>query len=335
MHPPDPQRARIQDLLSTSSSPLRHALIDLGIEAVLSQRLSVVLGHAALPDLIVQGMDRANVERIARRHVVPAVTRVQHRLATSDETLRQFLTHDAEATLRALVASGKGPRFQWLRGAVDPADLQRLIAPIVQHVLTSFVAKLPIPGLAPGSRGESSATPRPRNPGSIVGMLGKQVARGASQIAGGLGLQQVVRDFSQSAADEIRSAVLDRLRSEEGKQITERIRERVLGRILSTKATVIVDDFLRVSPAEVARIAEGAVSRTRDLTLFSDLLAGEVRAVLAEIGGRPVRDVLEEANLLEGVRALARAAVEPGVVDLVRGEAFGAWLDELLAESRA
>jgi hypothetical protein len=306
----------------------------MAFDHAVGQPLSVVLDHPALADAITKALVQGNAERVARRHVMPAVLRVQERLGAAQVTVRDFLSEDAEAALRALVASGKGPRFVWLRGAIDPADLQKLITPIVQQVLTTFVTKLPIPGFS-GSGKSPSPSSRPPGPGGLVGMIGKQVAKGASQLAGGLGLQQIVRDFSQSAAAEIRTAVIDRLKSDEGREILLRIRERVLDRVLGTRASQIVDDFLRVSPAEVARIAEGAVSHTRNLPIFREILAGEIRATLSELGLRSVRDVLEEAHLLEAIRTFALAGLDPAMAEMIKSEAFAQWLGELLARAGA
>jgi hypothetical protein len=328
----DTQGARIQSLLAAPGSPLRERVLRMTFDHAVGQPLSIVIEHPELADAITNALVQGNVERVARRHVMPAVTRVQERLGAAQVTVRDFLSDDAEAALRALVASGRGPRFVWMRGAIDPADLQKLITPIVQQVLTSFVTKLPIPGLSGSGKSPSPST-RPPGPGGLVGMIGKQVAKGASQLAGGLGLQQIVKDFSQSAAAEIRGAIVDRLKSEEGREILLRIRDRVLDRVLGTRAGQIVDDFLRVSPAEVARIAEGAVSHTRTLPVFREILAGEIRATMAELGARSVRDVLEEAHLLEAIRTFAIATLDPAVAEMIKSEAFGDWLGELLVQT--
>jgi hypothetical protein len=132
---------------------------------------------------------------------------------------------------------------------------------------------------------------------------------------------------------EIRQAVIDRMKSDEGRAVMARIRTRVLDRILHTKATRIVDDLLRASPEDVARVAEGAVSHTRELRLFRDILAGEIQATLEALGTRSLADVLAETQLLEPVRAIALAAVEPAIVDLVKTDAFGRWLESLLLAS--
>jgi hypothetical protein len=328
------QRSRIQALLAAETSPLRLELLRLVFDALAAQPLSSVMGEPDLAGLIARGLARDNIERITRRHVLPAVARVQKRLANADERVRDLLPKDAEVTLRALVASGKGPRFAWLKGAIDPNDLQKLITPIVQHVLTSFVTKLPIPGLSSSGGGSGSGSGGGSGGlGGFVGKIGKQVSKGASQLAGGLGLQQVVRDFSQSATIEVRAATVERLRSDEGREIMRRIRDRVLDHVLAARANEVVDDFLRASPQQIGRIAEGAVSHVRDLQFFRDILTGEIQAALAEVGARSLRDLLDEMGLLDGVRKVALDAVEPGLVDLVRTDAFGDWLDRILAQS--
>jgi hypothetical protein len=333
----DTQRSRIQACLAAEVSPLRAELAGMGFDAFVAQPCSIVLGDPDLPALIVRGVALDNVERITHRHVLPAVARVQGRLASADERVRDLLSEDAEAALRALVASGKGPRFSWLKGAVDPADLQKLIAPILQQVLTTFVTRLPIPGVtgaAGGSKDSSTGAEggRATGLGGWVGKIGKQVSKGASSLAGGLGLQNVVRDFSQSAVAEVRAAVVTRLKSQEGRDITRRIRDRVLEQVLKAPVNEVVDDFLRVSPAEVGRVAQGAVARVGERPFFRDILEGEIRAALAELGDRPLRELLEEMGLLEGTRKLAIGAAEPGLAALARTDAFCDWLDRLLAD---
>jgi hypothetical protein len=340
----DPRRVRMQALLAAEASPLRTELLRMGFAALASQPVAVVLADPELPSIVYRALALESVERITRRHVLPGVLRVQGRLGKAHETVQDLLSPDAEKALRALIDAGKGPRFKWLAGAIDPADMQRLLSPVVQQVLTNFASKLPIPGVQGGGSG---STPPPSGKGtSLVGLIGKQVSRSASQLAevgksvmGGLGselerrMQALARDFSQGAVGEVRAAVIDRLRSEEGREITGRIRKRILERVLMTEVHVIVDDVLRLPLDQVGRVAEGAVAHTAGTGLFRDALQAELKAVLDEIGQRTLADLLAEAGLLEGVEGLAIRATEPGLVALFRSEPFGDFLDRLLAAS--
>jgi uncharacterized protein with ATP-grasp and redox domains len=90
---------------------------------------------------------------------------------------------------------------------------------------------------------------------------------------------------------------------------------------------------------EIGNIIRGGISSRFFIGDVYDIVRG-ARQVLyvadnaGEIGfDSLVIDVLEEMGLLEGVRKLAIGAVEPGLVELMRADAFGGWLDRLLDQS--
>jgi hypothetical protein len=336
------QRERMQELLSIDPSPERAALLRLGFDALAGEPLSALLAQPGLSALIASALTEDNAQRVAERHVLKAAERTKARLASAPELVRDGMPEVAQERLFALVASGKGPRFAWLSGAIDPADLRQLLAPVVQQVLAQFVAKLPIPGLGsspPGAAGGGGL-------GGLVGMLGKQVQKSASQLAdvgksvmGGLSselqnrLSALTRDFSQTAISEFRTAVTERLKSDEGREIVARIRDRAVKHVLAARLGDIVDDFMRIPPDEVARIATSVIGHQPQQALFRDLLDGEIQAALAELGQRSLLDLLSEAGIADQARAFCTAAVEPGLKRLVNSADFAAWLDDLLAKS--
>src|SRR6478752_501126 len=123
------QRTKIQALLSAEASPLRDQLLTLTFDAITSQPLSGLLSDPGLVPLIFKALTAENAERIAERHVLPIIARVDGAFAGKPERLKDALTDAAEQQLRAIVASGKGPRLGWLKGAVDPDDIRLLVAP--------------------------------------------------------------------------------------------------------------------------------------------------------------------------------------------------------------
>jgi hypothetical protein len=335
------QRERIQDLLTRDPSPERAELLSLGFAALAGEPLAALVGDPRLPALIASTLTRDNAQRLAEQHLLTAARRVQARLGTASERVRDTMPQDAQEKLAALVHAGKGPRFAWLKGAIDPADLRQLLAPVVQQVLSQFTAKLPIPGLGGGS----GSSP-PAGLGGLVGMLGKQVQKGASQLAdvgksviGGLGaefqnrLSALTRDFSQTAVSEFRSALGERLDSEEGKQIVQRIRDRVVAHVLDTRLALIVDDLMQLPLDEVSLIAAGVVGQQPGLALFREILDAELAGLLGELGQRSLLELLTEAGVADEARAFCVGAVEPGLKKLVASDAFGAWLDRLLAST--
>jgi hypothetical protein len=338
------QRRKIQALLAADASPLREELVALSFDAIVAQPVAVVLGDAGLVPLIYGALTRDNAARVAERHVLPAIERIDAALSARPERLRDAMPEPAQDALRAVVHSGKGPRFGWLRGAIDPAEIRQLVAPAVQQVLIQFTTKLPIPGLgqvAGGGGGGGGGL------GGLVGMIGKQVQRSAGQLAdvgksviGGLGselerrMQQMARDFTQTAITDFRAALEARMKSDEGRQIVLRIRDRVVEHILSAKLQEISQDLMHLPKAQIAAIVADELDYLPKQVWFREILEAEVAAVLAAIGERSLRELLEEAGLLDEARALTLRAAAPAVRALASSEAFGAWLDRLLEQSK-
>jgi hypothetical protein len=331
------QRAKIQELLAAEQSPLRDELLRLGFDALATVPLASLSSAAALAELVCAALTRENVEHMAVRHVLPAAERISAALSGAPEVLRDALSPAAESRLRAIVASGQGPRFGWLKGAIDPEDFRQLLAPVVQQVLVQFTAKLPLPGLTGAPSGSL---------GGLVGRLGKQVQKSAGQLAdvgksmmSGIGgelerrMQIVARDFSQTATSEFRLALLDRLRSAEGKAIVARIRDRVLEYALAAKFEDVAVDFMRLPASDIGAFAAELMGGLPERPLFRRVLQLEIEGVFAELEQRSLADILAEAGILDAARLQIAAAVEPGLKRLVQSQAFGLWLERLLSES--
>jgi len=336
---------RIQTLLSGDDSKERAELVWLAFEAIASQPVSLLLSDHELVPLLLSALTHDNAARVAVRHILPATSRVGEELKRAEQRLRDLLPEAAQHELIRIVVSGRGPRLTWLKGALDPADLRELFAPVVQRVLVQFSAKLPIPGLGAAGAGAGAAGGAL---GGLVGMLGKQVQKSASQFAdvgksvmGGLGselerrMQSLARDFSQTAIGELRTAVEERLRSPEGQAILLRMRDRAIEHVLDAKLSDMAVDFMRTPFDALAEVAPSIVVHQREHPLLSALLTMEVSAALEVLGQRSLQDVLMEAGLYESSRDLTLRIIDPGAKALFASETFGAWLARLLDAAKA
>lgn len=330
------QRTKIQALLSAEGSPLREKLLSLSFDAITAQPLSTVFSDPGLVPLIYKALTAENAERIAERHVLPIFARLEASFAGKPQRLKDGLSSDAEAQLRSLVASGKGPRLLWLKGAVDPDDIRQLVAPVVQQVLIQFASKLPIPGMG-GGGGSSSGSGSGGGLGGLVGMIGKQVQRSAGQLAdvGKSVLNGVARDFSQTAITEFKTALGVRMKSPEGRQIVQRIRDRVVDRVIVGKLHDVIVDFRHLPEQEIAGVVAKVLGHLPGQPWFREIIEAEVAEALSVVGTRSLAELLQESSLLDEARALVLVAVEPGVRVLAASDAFGAWVEQLLAESSA
>ena len=333
------QVAKMQALLCAEDSPLRQDLLGLGFDALSALPVSVLFGEVNVVPLVLEALTTANAERVSERHVLPAVARVLYHFESRRESLSELLPETARQPLREIVARGEGPRFEWLDGAVEPADVRALFAPLVQQLLLQFAARLPLGGLAGQAAAHSGL-------GGFVGRIGKQVQKGAGQLAdvgkavfSGIGgeverrLQSVAHEFSETAAGEFRTALLARLQSPEGKVLSRKLRDGVLEHVLRSSADQVFADLGRLPAEDIAQVVSATLGHLSEQSWFRELLEGELRAVIETLGDTPVREVLREAGLFERTRAYSLAAVDPGLSELLRSESFAAWLQRLLEES--
>jgi hypothetical protein len=330
------QRTKIQSLLSADASPLRDELLTLVFDAITAQPLSGLLSDPGLAPLILKALTAENADRIAERHVLPIIARLDAAFVGKPERLKDGLSEEGEKLLRAIVASGKGPRLLWLKGAVDPDDIRQLVAPVVQQVLIQFASKLPIPGLSGGGSSGGGGSGG-GGLGGLVGMIGKQVQRSAGQLAdvGKNVMNGIARDFSQTAISEFRTALGVRMKSDEGKKIVLRIRERVVDRVIAGKLTDVIVDFRHLPEKDIAGVVAKVLHHLPQQPWFQQIIEAEVREALAVVGERSLAELLVEAGLLVEARALVVATVAPGVKALAASDAFAGWVDRLLAESSA
>jgi hypothetical protein len=111
------------------------------------------------------------------------------------------------------------------------------------------------------------------------------------------------------------------------------MRARVLEHALAAKVELVAADFLQLPLHEIAAFSSELIGELPVRPLFRRLLQLEVDGVLEELEQRSLRDLLQEAGLLEGARAQALAALAPGLRELFASQSFGDWLERLLDES--
>jgi hypothetical protein len=330
------QAHKIQTLLAASDSAHRSQLIALVFDGITARKVGDSIDRALLIEGIYQGLTAATADTIASRHVLPALDRIASSFDGKEERLRDLIGSEAERQISAIVQSGKGPRFAWLKNVVDPDDIRQLIAPVIQQLLFAFVNKLPIPGLGGGGGSSGGGDRKPRGVGGLVGAIGKQVSRSMGDLAdvGRSVMGNVVRDFSQTATTEFRVALRDRMKTPEGQKIVERIRERVVVNVLKARADAVIKDFMHLPRPEIARAVAVSIQHLRAQPVFRAVLESELNAVFDELEKRTLGELLSEIGVLDATRKQVLSAVDPILKDVVAGDGFAAWLDKLLADAQ-
>ncbi|MCB9611768.1 MAG: hypothetical protein H6722_04860 [Sandaracinus sp.] len=289
-----------------SDETLRREGVTLVVDAALARPLSEVVDLTGLSALAEAVLLRPIGERSIRDHVSPGFERLRDTVRERETKVGDLLPADAADELERLLLATPFPRFEWAREAVDPKQLEKLFAPILQDLLMQFVGKLP-----------------------GVGAL-SAFARVGGKAAGALGpAKTIAADFSKSALASLRDAFSARLASDEGRALVEEIRAHAFRHVLGVPVDTILADFDRLPWREVAAVAPGIAEHDLRSALGHAVLRQEVAAFLEVEGARTVEDLLEEAGALADVRAYLRVQGEGVLALLLASDDFGAWLAKL------
>jgi hypothetical protein len=330
-------RTRIVTALVEGDGSLRRAGMELIVDHVLAEPLSTWLDVDSLTRLIVDALSHGNSARTIERHVLPGLARVQAALGASGERVGDAVPEQAHADIDALVTHPGGPRFAWLRGALDRDKLRVLIAPALQEVLVSFAARIPLAGREGGGGGAASIA------AGLVGQFGRSTGERlrnlGKSVADGLGvdieakLRDAARDASQGAVSVLERAITARMATPEGEKLVAALARSVLEHVLATPISVILEDLDRLPLEAAVRIAAPILEHDVARELWRTIIREEVRAVLVLEGARSVRELLEEAGLLRQVRTLILERADRVAHEFFRSQGFAAWLDRLLTSA--
>lgn len=321
--------------LSGEESAHRRAFLALAVDHTLEEPLSTFLYPDELAKLLVDVLTDTNAEALIEREIGPARARTLAHFQETGETPRDILPADLPDQVVEIISRGERPRAEWARGAVDPAPLRALLAPIVQNVLMSFAKKLPIPGL----QGEAEPAPQDKRGGGLGASLRKRAGSIADMGKAALGgisgeierkLQVTVREFSQQALTEVRGAIRERLQSDEGRKVTRELRAALVERFLDTPIHVLLEDGDRAPVDELLALAPAIVAHNRVRPQLRSFIEREIAFYLERDGATPIGELLDVYELREPLKARLLDELDPPVTRFIQSEGFERWLGDLL-----
>lgn len=332
---------RIVERLRVSGSPERAELAQQLVEHLLSQRLRDLVTPEELWPILLATLTRENLARDVTRHVQAGVRRYSAHVAQAPERVGDLMPEEARASLRAQLEQPTGARARWSRGAVDPALLKRLLAPVWVQLLVNFAKRIPLPGLGAGSMAQASGAASAGR--GIAGMLGRSVQQRAERLVGagrsaleGLGIDvekkllAAARDFSDGAMSIFGEALRERLRSPEGREIVVQIKHGVLEHVLRTKLSDIDRDAVALPLAPYIDLAPPVVAHALHVPFVRKFIEGEIESFFALEGDRPVAELLDELGALDPVRTWLVKRAGDQLASYCESEAFGSWLSKLV-----
>jgi len=329
--------SRVLERLTRSDSPLREELVTLAVDHVLGLRLRDAVELERVRTIVLSALSEASVQRVVEQHVRPGYQRQAQAVVGSAVVVGALVPDAARAGMHAIAAKLRLPRARWAQKAFDPALVRALLAPVWTQVLMSFATRLPIPGLA-GVVGQGTAS------AGVTGLLartamqraGKLVDRGKN-VMGSLGLDvdkrlaDAARGFSDSAAQIFRTALQERLASDEGRALVARIASGAIDHVLATKLEDLQADLDELPVDDVFALVPRVIAYAAQTAYVQDITRRELDSYLALEGDRTLTALLDELGILEPTRS---ALIERGTAhttSLLQSPRFADWLQRALS----
>lgn len=317
---------RVISRLSDSDSPHLRKGVELAVDYVLAQKVKQLVDPDEAVDLITDLIAGTNVARLTERHINPGRERMLAHFRSTEETVNQLTPEGTLERIETILRNGDYPRAGWASGAIKREHVKTLLSPVIQEVLLAFTRKLPIPG---GS-GDSSSSSKKKSRfgiGSSIMDLGKGVLGDLQER-----FQAIAKDFSSQAIADAKVAALTQLASDEGRQTLREMRDALVEQFMTTKVIDLLEDTERLPIENLLDLVPSIADHNRVREEFTSYVRGEVEALIAKEGDRPIQELLEENGLLVKVRALIIEQAARQASELFETNAAKKWIEDLLAE---
>ncbi len=332
--------ALILERLTGSHSSPRSELAQLVVDQALSQRLRDAVDLEQLRAAVLAGFTSDNLRRVVDRHAAPAFERYTRVVATHAARVGLLVSPLAHQKLHAAVRAFRLPRARWADNSLDPALVKQLLRPVWTQVLLNFAKRLPIPGVAAAGSRSPGAAP---GGGKVTGFIARSVHQGAEKLIdrgrsamGGIGaeverrLAAAARDFSDTAAQAFRASLLERLQSDEGRELLGQVLAGFVDHVLRTRFADLQADVDVLPVAEIFDLVPDLLAFAARSGFVQEIVERELTEWLATQGDRSIRELLEEYGLLAELRPVLIRRVDAVTAGLLSSPAFATWLTTLL-----
>jgi hypothetical protein len=154
-----------------------------------------------------------------------------------------------------------------------------------------------------------------------MGGLGAEVERRLSAAA---------RDFSDTAAHAFRESLLERLHSDEGRELLGQILAGLTDHVLRTRFADLQADVDVMPMAEVFDLVPDLVAFAARTGFVQEIVERELAEWMQQQGDRALGELLQEYGLVAELRPMLVQRVEAVAAGLAATSGFSAWLTTLL-----
>ncbi len=298
-------------------------LCRLAADFVLDRPVAAFINPARVDFWLDHAFDEGAAHAAVEAHVQGFVEREQARAKARGDTVRDWVSAEAQAELRAFAARPVVFEREMIKRWVDQDAVRSILQSIVRETLDRFVDTV-----KPGGSG-----------GGLVGAVGRRTIGFASRagrgLLGGLGgqfedlLRGAVSSFVGGSMGLMVDRMVDILMQPETQRQLGRLRLSTYERAMASE-TVEIFDRAADEPAleDLLEALPGLIAHNLDRPEVREILRAEVTRWVAAEGERPIRSFLP-AEHVEALRDELAALVEPMVVAFVATDSFALWADGL------
>jgi hypothetical protein len=342
-----PEHDRISALilqrLAGSQTTYRTQLAELVVDGILAARLRELVDITQLPAAVTRGMSVENVRRVVEQHAAPGFARYAHAIAEHAARVGELVSPAAHQKLHALARKFQVPRARWAAHALDAGLVRQLLRPVWTQVLLNFAKRLPVPGVSGAAAASRGPTAGGASSSSITGFLARSVQGGAEKLIdrgrsamGGLGaeverrLSAAARDFSDTAAQAFRESLLERLQTDEGRELLGQLLAGLTDHVLRTRFADLQKDLDVMPIAELFDLLPDLVSFAARSGFVQEIVERELSEWMLAHGDRTLGELLQEYGLMADIRPLLVHRIETVAAGVIATPAFAQWIEGLL-----
>ncbi len=306
------------------------------VDALLELPLEELVDLRRVSALVLVALGGETASLLVDEHVTPGWYRQLERFDEEAEQVGALLPEASWQRMEQHLSKLRIPQGKWGKDIVDAKLLRELLAPVVQSTLQSFAKRLPGVGLGSGiaAAGGSALSGLARGLKGRVSEGAKGITDVGKSVVGGLEgrMQKVVNDFSRTAQDEFRAALIERVKSDEGQDILRRMRLHALSAVREVKLADVMRDLEDVR-SMTAELAPDVLRHNARGQSLSQAVMLEVSAFLEHEAGRPLHELLSEAGVLAEAREALRERGEHIARHLLGHASVRGFLVELLRDA--
>lgn len=324
---------RLQD--TTPGAPLDQ-LAELLVEDALGRPMAELLPPSLTARALKEALEGWLASERAEPALAAALEEARRALEADGRTLTQALPRELVAGLIELVRRPHTPEPAVVRAVLEPAPVRRLLRELMLQVVLDFGRKLRAPvadsRVARGLGGLAKLAAEQAK--AKTGALGTLASDFVGAVSGEVErqLERRANEFVDSALSGLLDRISDALANPThvGNQAT--IRVAIVESLLGLELPVLGRQLGRADVPGGAKVARRALSRWLARAESLAALERVVGALQRRSGARPLREVLEEAGLLEPARAFGRELLRARLAPFFRSEAFARWMQALMGQ---